>query len=742
MTRSIISQVDVAIRSRGIADVALTLFPNAVHSANRIYMGSIGGERGKSLSINIDKGMWQDFATSDKGRDLIELWKKHRDLSSKSSAASDLAGKLGIQLSSSDKSTGKGILPVPLDAPHPDLKIGNSFPGNEGYKLVHIYDYRNEADELLYHILRYEQPASEPSLKASKKVVPFSFNHDEKRWRMKGADREVSTLYGLQDLAKFPDKPVLLVEGEKTADAAAQHFPDWVVATWPGGSNAIAKVNTRPLNGRDIVLWPDNDEPGRKTVAAWQLRLADAGALSFKAVDPSEIGVDTWDLADVAPDGVDIARLLASAEPIDLIELRQFNRLDISELVKRLIYVGKLTILVDELTGRRFELKDIDNLFRHTDPSPSKTILANLQLRKVVDVAFRPKGPRPIVDLGEGMTGFNTWIPTKVQPINGNPYRFVHWIRRLCDTKEEARLLLFWLAHLIQYPNRKIKFAVVLVGKQGTGKSLLGRTMAKLIGPTNFGTVTTSHLKGDFNPYMDSRVLNVFEEAMDFERLSIGNKLKDLITEPTVTINDKYLRAFELENYVHFLFLTNHANALMLTADDRRYLVIHCERRRPSAEYFKSLIPWIDENIGIILDYLQGINLSDFNPNEAPPMTRGKQLMIDLAQDPLEEAIIGLIEDRLPPFDKDLFKLDDVHRSLRQGGDDLGGKITRPKLQRVFADIGVIKLGQKGAQIDGKTVRATLWACRDQDRYLAMSDRELIEVFLIGFNSINDQAQF
>src|SRR5690606_3532979 len=114
----------------------------------------------------------------------------------------------------------------------------------------------------------------------------------------------------------------------------------------------------------------------------------------------------------------------------------------------------------------------------------------------------------------------------------------------------------------------------------------------------------TSQIKGDFNPYMDSRILNVFEEAIDFERMSIGNKLKDLITEPTVTINDKYQRAYELENFVHFLFLTNHANAIMMTPDDRRYMVINSNRDRPSAEYFKALIPWVDNNLEVILHYL------------------------------------------------------------------------------------------------------------------------------------------
>ena len=57
--------------------------------------------------------------------------------------------------------------------------------------------------------------------------------------------------------------PVLVVEGEKTAEAAAVRFPDYVVATSPGGSGAAAK-RTGHLSGRDVVIWPDADEPGKR----------------------------------------------------------------------------------------------------------------------------------------------------------------------------------------------------------------------------------------------------------------------------------------------------------------------------------------------------------------------------------------------------------------------------------------------------------------------------------------------
>jgi DNA primase len=77
---------------------------------------------------------------------------------------------------------------------------------------------------------------------------------------------------------------VLVVEGEKTADAAQRHFPDYVAVTWPGGSNATAKADWGVLVGRRIVLWPDADGPGRKAAAEVARLVASAGAASVVEV--------------------------------------------------------------------------------------------------------------------------------------------------------------------------------------------------------------------------------------------------------------------------------------------------------------------------------------------------------------------------------------------------------------------------------------------------------------------------
>jgi hypothetical protein len=99
----------------------------------------------------------------------------------------------------------------------------------------------------------------------------------------------------------MPEAPVLLVEGEKTADAAHVYFPDHAVLTWSGGANAVAKADLSPLHGRNVIIWPDNDEPGFK--AALDLSRLLEGKADVSIVQPPDTLPEKWDLADPTTPG-------------------------------------------------------------------------------------------------------------------------------------------------------------------------------------------------------------------------------------------------------------------------------------------------------------------------------------------------------------------------------------------------------------------------------------------------------
>ena len=104
-------------------------------------------------------------------------------------------------------------------------------------------------------------------------------------------------LYGIHHLVARPEAPVLVVEGEGTADAAAALFPEQVVISWVNGTNAIAKTDWSPLAGRSVTLWPDADAPGRKAMTRLAALLAQQGC-RLQLVEPPADLPQGWDLAD------------------------------------------------------------------------------------------------------------------------------------------------------------------------------------------------------------------------------------------------------------------------------------------------------------------------------------------------------------------------------------------------------------------------------------------------------------
>lgn len=208
------------------------------------------------------------------------------------------------------------IFPVPEDAPSLTNAIINRHAPT-GFAFTAGWEYPDAESRLLGCVVRYDKPAD--GTQAEKRVKPFTFcegPNGEREWRNKSwpAPRP---LYGLDRLAARPGAPVLVVEGEKAADAAAQRFPDHVVITSPGGSSAAGKADWSPLKGRVITIWPDHDEPGRK-YANDVVRLAtEAGAASVAIVQVPASFPKGWDLANALPDGFtadDIADMVKSAE--------------------------------------------------------------------------------------------------------------------------------------------------------------------------------------------------------------------------------------------------------------------------------------------------------------------------------------------------------------------------------------------------------------------------------------------
>lgn len=224
------------------------------------------------------------------------------------SAAADAATPANVGAGGRARDPGQHVAPAPADAP--------SLPG-EWKDLgapVAAWCYRDGAGAVLRWTLRFLRADGEKDIRPATlwRVRPGG----PLRWKLKG-EPDLRPLYGLDRLAARPGAPVLLVEGEKAADAAGERFPEYVAMTWPGGSNAVGKADFAPLRGRRVTVWPDADEPGRKAALAASRASIAAGASAASVVTLPGYLPQGWDLADEWPAAfgpADAAGLLVGAE--------------------------------------------------------------------------------------------------------------------------------------------------------------------------------------------------------------------------------------------------------------------------------------------------------------------------------------------------------------------------------------------------------------------------------------------
>lgn len=207
------------------------------------------------------------------------------------------------------------LLPVPDDAPELLRADGWTVPlwnpkrdKFTKFNPVRADAYRDAEGRLLGYVLRCEFKDGKITPTVTWCVGPDG----AQQWCVQHFPRP-RPLLGLDDLAARPDAPVILVEGEKCRAASAGALPMYVAVSWPGGGKGVPYVFWGPLRGRDIIFWPDADEPGRQAMLGYhdyqkrfhwgiaQYLFADAKPKSLRMID-TEGQPKGWDIADAVAD--------------------------------------------------------------------------------------------------------------------------------------------------------------------------------------------------------------------------------------------------------------------------------------------------------------------------------------------------------------------------------------------------------------------------------------------------------
>ena len=165
-----------------------------------------------------------------------------------------------------------------------------------------------------------------------------------------------------------------------------------------------------------------------------------------------------------------------------------------------------------------------------------------------------------------------------------------------CGDRELADWVFAWFAHLVQKPRERIGTAIVLRGKMGVGKTVLGAVIGSLFPSHYFLVDDPRYLTGQFNAHMASCLLLQVDEGFWAGDKAAEGRLKGLVTADKQMIEAKGVDPIRLDNYVRLLFSSNNDWVVPAGMDERRFAVFDVgEFAKENHGYFRELYEQMDD---------------------------------------------------------------------------------------------------------------------------------------------------
>lgn len=351
---------------------------------------------------------------------------------------------------------------------------------------------------------------------------------------------------------------------------------------------------------------------------------------------------------------------------------------------------------------------DQDNTKVSTDAWEVFTESRAMRFPVVDDQAFRPDLPTgEIISVG-GEHRINTYVPPHVPMINGDVTPFLNHLRKLLPVEGDFLILLYYLAALVQHRGTKFRWAPVLQGVEGNGKTFVSVAATFAVGANYTHWPKASKLANQFNGWMYRKLLYCVEDfGPSRKRDEVMEELKPMITGENLEIEGKGVDQENREICGNFIFNTNWKGSVRKTRNDRRLAMLYTaqqhvddlDRDGMTGKYMTELHDWAKgtgaweqygENYGFacIAYYLATLPIPDqMNPAtgcQRAPATSSQDEAVQDSLGAVEQLILEAIEDEQTGFCGDF--VSDTY--LRNLCDDSGHQITPQRRPTIMKTLG------------------------------------------------------
>lgn len=277
------------------------------------------------------------------------------------------------------------------------------------------------------------------------------------------------------------------------------------------------------------------------------------------------------------------------------------------------------------------------------------------QRTAVENVVYKPGQPRLLEQ------SYNLWQGMGCEPLNDDELvdLFIDWVERVLPNDDECEWFICWWAYQLQHLGVKMATALVLVGVSGVGKGWLASIVKGIYGAANYAPSSLGDLGSRFNADYSNKQIMVIEEAKmprGADSDVIYNKLKDVITNPTLRMERKGMDAIVVDSCINIMLQGNSIDILKLDEFDRRFAVFDIKGEELVGDDAYWAPRWAALQQGLpaaVYAWLLDYDTGSFNPHGLAPLTAAKQEMVEttrsgreqwvleLKQNPTETLVIG-----------------------------------------------------------------------------------------------------
>lgn len=587
-----------------------------------------------------------------------------------------------------------------------------------------VFEFRDGEGRIVFIQVRVE--IENAAGEKDKKYVPWTYWSDDE-WRSCEPDgplplynahllKDAQTVF-IHEGAKAARAVQTMVDGETAEEREKLAAHPWgkelanaVHVGWIGG--ALSPLRTdwtqiRKLGAKRAYIVSDNDEPGIEAVPPISKALnIPAFQVQFTEEFPA-----SFDLADPFPDN-----MFGKVNGVKVYTGRGFREyLHPATWATDLVPPPAGTkgrpraVLRDSFRGMwsyieeadMFVCNDMPDIMRSESvlnkmlapfshvAETTKLLLKSYQGR-TARVCYRPDQPGLTVT-SRGSSAINLHVPPSIRPLAGDPTPFLDFLNYMFPNDRERYEVMRWCATIIARPDIRMTYGLLLISeKQGIGKTTLGSLiLAPLVGETNVGYPSESDILSPFNDWVAHKRLAIVNEIYSGASWKAYHSLKSVITDRDVTVNQKYMRPYVIENWCHVIACSNSMRALKMENDDRRWFYPEVTEFAWPRAKFVEFRGWVESGgLAIILHWAK--EWTDYvEPSDRAPMTGRKKEMIDGSRSEAQKEAVAIAEAVVPLAEPVGLLIKDVVEWVRAQAQ---GRVfdTDYEIRKAMGDVGMI----------------------------------------------------